>query len=165
MMLWGRCLRVVAVAAPFGLLLIGSGACTKTGVEVASGIAIQDVTVEEDVHDLFMGLFIANGVTGIRDTWGDLSSVEPGKVADLVLLEKNPLEEISNTREILAVMVKGQLLDRAKLDGILAEAEVPHESPVESLESYLALDSFPLPDLGPSRSTSFQPRTGVEEIQ
>jgi imidazolonepropionase-like amidohydrolase len=52
-----------------------------------------------------------------------LGSVEPGKVADLVLLGGNPLEEISNTREILAVVLNGRLLDRDDLDGLLAWAE------------------------------------------
>jgi len=52
-----------------------------------------------------------------------LGSVEPGKVADLVLLGGNPLEDISNTREILAVVLNGRLLDRDDLDGLLAWAE------------------------------------------
>jgi imidazolonepropionase-like amidohydrolase len=40
-----------------------------------------------------------------------LGSVAPGKVADLVVLTKNPLTDIRNTRSIEAVMTHGRLLD------------------------------------------------------
>jgi imidazolonepropionase-like amidohydrolase len=46
-------------------------------------------------------------------------TVEVGKRADLVLLNANPLEDISNTREIEGVMVRGRYFDRADLDTIL----------------------------------------------
>jgi imidazolonepropionase-like amidohydrolase len=40
----------------------------------------------------------------------DLGTVEPGKVADLVLLDMNPLETISHTRKIYAVVLGGKYL-------------------------------------------------------
>jgi hypothetical protein len=57
------------------------------------------------------------------DRQGDLGTVESGKFADLVLLGADPLKEISNTRNIQAVVVSGRYLDRAALDKLLAEAE------------------------------------------
>jgi hypothetical protein len=53
----------------------------------------------------------------------DLGSVVSGKLADLVLLDANPLEDISNTRRIRAVVADGRLFRRADLDRILAEVE------------------------------------------
>lgn len=57
------------------------------------------------------------------DRQEELGTIEPGKLADLVLLGADPLKEISNTRNIRAVVVAGRYLDRAALDKLLAEAE------------------------------------------
>jgi imidazolonepropionase-like amidohydrolase len=51
----------------------------------------------------------------------DLGTVEPGKLADLVLLDRNPLLDISSTRAIAAVVAAGRYFARADLDGILRD--------------------------------------------
>ncbi len=53
----------------------------------------------------------------------DLGTIEPGKLADLVLLDANPLADIANTRKIDAVVYGGRLYSRAALDGMLARVE------------------------------------------
>jgi imidazolonepropionase-like amidohydrolase len=50
-------------------------------------------------------------------------TVEKGKVADLLLLDANPLADIHNTTKIAAVVVRGKLLDRQTLDAQLASAQ------------------------------------------
>ena len=52
-----------------------------------------------------------------------LGTVAPGKLADLVLLEANPLDDIRNTQRIRAVIVNGRHLDRETLDALIATAE------------------------------------------
>jgi len=53
----------------------------------------------------------------------DLGSVESGKLADLVLLDANPLNDINNIRKISALIYDGAYFDRAALDAMLAKAE------------------------------------------
>ena len=55
---------------------------------------------------------------GKLDRYG---SIETGKAADLVLLDRNPLEDIGATRAIHAVVLRGSVYDRAALDKLLAE--------------------------------------------
>ena len=55
----------------------------------------------------------------------DLGTVEKGKIADLVILEANPLAAIENTRKIDAVVVGGRILPKAELQKMLAELARP----------------------------------------
>jgi len=82
-----------------------------------------------------LGLFVKYGLTpgqalasatragpawfGQLDRYG---AVAPGKSADLVLLDRNPLQDIAATKAIRMVVLKGKALDRAALDGLLADA-------------------------------------------
>ncbi len=57
---------------------------------------------------------------GKLDRYG---AIGQGKAADLVLLERNPLKDISATKSIRMVILRGKTHDRAALDGLLATAQ------------------------------------------
>ncbi|HEY0315979.1 MAG TPA: amidohydrolase family protein, partial [Sphingomonas sp.] len=48
----------------------------------------------------------------------DLGSIEPGKLADLVILDKDPRTDIRDARAVAQVMRDGRLYDAATLDEI-----------------------------------------------
>jgi imidazolonepropionase-like amidohydrolase len=50
-------------------------------------------------------------------------TIEVGKIADLLLLDKDPLADIHNTRAIQAVVLNGRLFRRPALDQLLARAQ------------------------------------------
>lgn len=53
----------------------------------------------------------------------ELGTIQPGRVADLVLLRADPLSDIRNTQQIQAVVSGGRFFDRADLDALLASGE------------------------------------------
>ncbi|MGH9842715.1 MAG: amidohydrolase family protein, partial [Blastocatellia bacterium] len=57
---------------------------------------------------------------GLLDSLG---TVERGKIADLVLLEANPLDNIGNTQKIHAVVVGGRLISKSEIEAMLAKVE------------------------------------------
>jgi len=49
-----------------------------------------------------------------------IGTIEVGKVADLVLIQGNPLTDISNTKRVVAVIARGTLFDGSRLQSLAA---------------------------------------------
>jgi imidazolonepropionase-like amidohydrolase len=117
--------EVVAAMHQAGVPFL-AGTDTAAGVYIFPGFSLHDE----------LELFAAAGFTptealatattlpakflGIEDRLG---TVERGKIADLVLLDANPLEDIRNTRKIFAVVANGRFFTRAQLDQLLRGVE------------------------------------------
>lgn len=52
--------------------------------------------------------------------WGTVGAISAGHVADLVILDADPLADIRSTRRINAVVQGGRVMNRAALDALLA---------------------------------------------
>ena len=72
----------------------------------------------------------------------EFGTIEEGKRADLVLLEANPLEDITNTRQIAGVMVRGRYYSRADLDLMLEEVAKDYEA-AETTQTVIEI-AFPI---------------------
>ena len=57
---------------------------------------------------------------GMQNTLG---TIEKGKIADLILLDANPLDDIGNTKRIAAVVFNGKYLSKKTLEKMLADVE------------------------------------------
>ena len=81
-----------------------------------------------------LAVYVAEGLTTLRALQSatlepaklfrvtdSLGTVAAGKLADLVLLDADPLADITNTTTIRAVVANGRYFDRAALDQLLAE--------------------------------------------
>ena len=114
------------------------GAMRRAGVKLLTGTDAPTLAYTFagfSVHDE-LGLFVQAGLTPMEalqtatrnpaEFFGILSSlgtIEKGKIADLALLDANPLENISNTRKIAAVVTGGNLLPKQELLKMLAAVE------------------------------------------
>ena len=69
---------------------------------------------------------------------GKFGTVTEGASADLVLLNANPLEDISNAKDINGVMLRGVWLDSEFIQNTTAEILASNEEELERLRALMA---------------------------
>ncbi len=77
---------------------------------VEAGLSPRDALASATIHPAM--------ALGVADSLGTLAR---GMLADMVLLDANPLEDIRNTQRISAVILNGRLFDRVALDALLEQ--------------------------------------------
>lgn len=114
------------------------GIMRRDGVEFLAGTDVGRPYIFPgfSLHDE-LGLLVEGGLTPMEalqtatlnpakffNRLDSLGTVERGKLADLVLLEANPLEDIGNTRRIAAVVVNGRYMPKSELQKMLSDTEI-----------------------------------------
>jgi cytosine/adenosine deaminase-related metal-dependent hydrolase len=109
--------------------MVERGVRITAGTDATTNLVIPGVSMHAELESL-----VRNGMTPAQSLraataiparlmGSSAGSIEVGRRADLVLLSANPLEDISNTTRIEAVIAGGKVLDRVLLDRILARLE------------------------------------------
>ncbi len=112
------------------VILNTDAGCTPSDVLAdlpKDGLANRPHTLGQD-HFLWAEALVQKGMSPMNAILGatsrvaaaynkldELGTVEAGKIADLIILDANPLENISNLRSISTVVKDGKVVDRIKL--------------------------------------------------
>jgi imidazolonepropionase-like amidohydrolase len=96
------------------------------GVKMALG---SDIRPLKDAALLEIGLWVRDGASPwqtllastrhaaeLCGVGADLGTVEPGKLADLIVVAANPLEDINNVRQLLMVLKEGRIVSDKRLN-------------------------------------------------
>src|ERR1700742_1381011 len=129
---FARNLKMVADMHHAGVPFL-AGTDTAPGIFILPGFSLHDELanfVEAGFAPMEALQTATSNAAKFFDTDSKQGVIAKGKVADLVLLDADPLADIHNTRKISAVIANGHLYDRAALDALLKSAESAAHSTV-----------------------------------
>ena len=120
----------VAMELQMTLAMHRAGVPFLAGTDTAAGVYVMPgFSLHQELE-----LFVKAGLTPLEalqtatinpakflDRTSDFGTVEKGKLADLVLLDANPLDDIGNTQEISGVVLDGRYLSRLRTGRHFAE--------------------------------------------
>ena len=105
------------------------GISFMAGTDTPIGFLIPGLSLHDEIKELHeSGLTVLEAIQSATtnpakyfNLENSLGRIKSGFVADLIILNKNPIEDISNTKSILAVIKEGNLMDRPYLDSLLGK--------------------------------------------
>jgi hypothetical protein len=107
-------------------LLLSTDSGTS-GMGIVPGFSIHDelrILVENGFtpyEAIAAGTVVASGVVKRMNGQDDFGTIVPGKRADLILLQQNPLEDVANIRKIHGVMTAGRWYDQMTIAEMLEQ--------------------------------------------
>jgi hypothetical protein len=103
------------------------GISFMAGTDTPIGFLIPGLSLHQEIQELYeSGLSELEAIQTATinpakyfNLENSLGRIKSGFIADLIILDKNPLESISNTKSIHAVIKEGHLMNRSYLDSIM----------------------------------------------
>jgi imidazolonepropionase-like amidohydrolase len=122
--------RFVQMELDMTLAMFKAGVPFMAGTDTAAGVHVfPGFSLHEE-----LALFVKAGLTPMQALQtatlnpakflgreAEMGTVEKNKIADLVLLDRNPLDDIENTRRIQGVVLAGRYFSRGNLDSMLSQ--------------------------------------------
>ncbi len=107
-------------------LMAGSDAAALNTYVYPAESLLQELEIFQEAGLTPLQILQSATLTGARyfNIENETASIEPGKRADLVLLNENPLKDARALRSVNTVVARGKLYDRQKLDKLLEEAHL-----------------------------------------
>ncbi|MGH7562671.1 MAG: amidohydrolase family protein [Gemmatimonadales bacterium] len=128
---WALRKRVHARQLEIARLLREEGVTFLAGTDLANPYLFPGFSLHDELANLVsIGFTPAQAIRAatlvpaeLLGATDSLGTVAQGKLADLVLLDANPLADIRNSTRIRAVVANGRLYERAGLDTLFAQGE------------------------------------------
>ena len=128
------------------------GVPIMTGTDVTDSYSFAGFSVHDELNELtesgLSNIEALQSATIVPATYANLQasygSIEVGKIADLIILDGNPLDKISNTKMINSVLLNGVLYDSKKISELKEFTESVASSFHMNVKVFKSLVASPL---------------------